>query len=240
MADADDLSGRFISAVEKMKAALETQYQGVFFTGLGQVVRHAKEKRHSVVTRNERLLDRIITLRNAVQHEAYRHGEPVATPRASFVEETERLAEIIVRPPQIKDYMTKSPSCLSPEVRLGEAAGMIIDHNLSQIPVYADDEYVGLFTTNGLARWLSSAIDPSGEIMQESPTIADVLLFNEHSDTARFGKPTETALRVCDWLSGEKAPHAVLVTTDGTPRGQLQGIVTRFDVPGILRAVTID
>lgn len=147
---------------------------------------------------------------------------------------------MILRPPQIKDYMTKAPSRLAPEVRLGEAAGLIIDQNLSQIPVYAGDEYVGLFTTNGLARWLSSAIDPSGEIVEESPTIADVLRFNEASDAARFGKPTETALRVCDWLSGDDAPHAVLVTTDGTARGQLQGIVTRFDVPSILRAVTID
>lgn len=230
---------RFINATEQAKKALEGKYRQRF-NGLGDGVRHAENQQDRVVRQNASALHVLVDLRNVIQHSHLNKGLPIAIPRDDAVEAMERIAAYIERQPQIKDFMVKNPAVLSPDSAIEEASDQVVRFDLSQLPAYDDGTYVGLFTTNAMARWLSNAIrSEGGTLIVESVKVAEILKHAEQHEEPKFVGPTQSALKVCDTLSKETAPPAILVTTDGKPSGQLQGIVTRFDVARILRTATV-
>lgn len=234
-----DAADRFINATEQAKKALEGKYQRKF-PGLGAAVRHAEEQRDRVVRQNAAALHVLVDLRNVIQHSRVNKGLPIAIPRNDAIEAMERIADYIERQPQIKDFMEKDLAILSPESAIEEASEQVVRFDLSQLPVYNDGSYVGLFTTNAMARWLGNAVrSEGGTLIVENVKVSEILEHVEQHEVPRFVRPAQSALKVCEILSKETAPPAVLVTTDGTAAGQLQGIVTRFDVAGILREATV-
>lgn len=136
--------------------------------------------------------------------------------------------------------MVSKPAILSPSSTLADAAGLISSLDVSQIPVYDGGDYIGLFTTNAMARWISHAIqEGEGTLLKENVAVSEILDHCEAHERAEFEKPTAPALKACEDLSRETSPSVLLVTTDGTSAGQLQGLVTKFDIPRILRRVTV-
>lgn len=238
MTESEDLAGRFITAAEGIKKSLERQY-GQEFNGLGEARRHAHEKKNVIVRRNEKALKTLEKLRNVMQHSDVIGGKVLATPREDAVLAIEDIAAKIQNPPQIRTYMIKNPDVVSPTDSLARAAELVIEKGYSQFPVYQEGKYQGLFTTNALARWLSEAMQrEEGILFEENVTVSAITEFAEEHEHPQFFRPTHSAYKVCDLLSSEKPVPAVLVTTDGKQTGELQGIVTRFDVPNILRQLT--
>lgn len=237
--DARDAVGRFINATEQAKDALSRKYKQEF-KGLGAAVHHAIKEKDRVVRQHAPSLNVLVRLRNVIQHGNVNRGVPIAVPREDAIVAMEQIAAFIERQPQVKDYMVSSPATLHPSSSLQEAADLVVDLELSQMPVYEGATYVGLFTTNAMARWLSSAIrEGEGTLLEEDVQVGEILRHVEEHERARFVKPTAPVLGVCEALSKETAPPALLVTTDGTVKGALQGLVTRFDVPRILREATV-
>ena len=108
------------------------------------------------------------------------------------------------------------------------------------MPVYDEGAYVGLFTTNAMARWLGSAVrSEGGALIVEDVKVSEIMEHVELHEQPKFVGPTQSALKVCETLSKVSSPPAVLITTDGKQSGQLQGIVTRFDVARILREAVV-
>ena len=234
-----DAVDRFINATEQAKKALEGKYQKKF-TGLGSAKVHAIKQGDRVVKNHAAALDVLVDLRNVIQHSRVNKGLPIAIPREDAVEAMERIAEYIERQPQIKDFMVKDLALLSPGSAIEEASEQVVRFDLSQMPVYEDGSYVGLFTTNSMARWLGNAIrSEGGTLIVENVKVSEILEHVEQHEVPKFVRPAQSALKVCETLSKETAPPAILVTTDGTAAGQLQGIVTRFDVARILREATV-
>lgn len=234
-----DAADRFINATEQAKKALEGKYQRKF-SGLGAAVRHAEEQRDHVVRQNAAALHVLVDLRNVIQHSRVNKGLPIAIPRDDAVEAMERIGAHIEHHPLIKDFMVKNPAVLAPNSAIEEASEHVVRLDLSQLPVYNDGSYVGLFTTNAMARWLGNAVrSEGGTLIVENVKVSEILEHVEQHEMPEFVGPNKSALKVCETLSKETAPPAILVTTDGTAAGQLQGIVTRFDVAGILREATV-
>lgn len=235
-----DAVDRFINATEQAKKALEGRYKKKF-TGLGAAKLHALKNGDKVVKTQAAELDVLIDLRNVIQHSRVNNGLPIAIPREDAVEAMERIADHIETPPQVKDFMVKDPATLSPESAIEQASEQVVRLDLSQMPVYDDrDSYVGLFTTNAMARWLGNSVRrEKGYLIAENVKVSEILAHVEPHEAPRFVKPTGSALKVCETLSKDTAPPAILVTVDGTAAGQLQGIVTRFDVARILREATV-
>lgn len=233
-----DAVDRFINATEQAKNSLERKYRNKF-KGLGAAKVYALKQGDRVVKSHAAALDVLIDLRNVVQHNRVNNGLPIAIPRQDAVEAMERIANYIETPPQIKDFMVKHPAILSSRSAIEAASEQVVRLDLSQLPVYDNGSYAGLFTTNAMARWLASVIrSEGGTLIIENVTVSDILEHAEQHEEAQFVGPTQSALKVCERLSKETAPPAILVTTDGTAAGQLQGIVTRFDVARILREAT--
>lgn len=234
-----DAVDRFINATEQAKKALEGKYQQRF-KGLGAAKLHAVKHGDRVVRNQSAELDVLIDLRNVIQHSRVNNGLPIAIPRDDAVEAMERIAGFIEQQPQIKDFMVRNPATLSPASAIEEASEQVVRMDLSQMPVYDGESYVGLFTTNAMARWLGTSVRrEKGYLIVENVKVSEILAHVEPHEAPRFVRPTGAALKVCETLSKETAPPAILVTTDGTAAGQLQGIVTRFDVARILREATV-
>lgn len=234
-----DAIDRFINAAEQAKRALEAKYRQKF-NGLGSAKVHAIKQGARVVKNHAAALDVLVDLRNVIQHSRVNDGIPIAIPRQDAVDAMERIAGFIERHPQIKDFMVPGPSILFPSSAIEEASELVVRMDLSQVPVYTGNTYIGLFTTNAMARWLGNTVrSEGGTLIVENVKVAEILGHVEPHEKARFVAPTQSALKVCETLSKETAPPAILVTTDGTAAGQLQGIVTRFDVARILREATV-
>lgn len=229
---------RLIAALENIKAILERKYN-TRFSGAGEACRQAAKRGHPVVKRNQADLELATELRNVIQHNPNRAGVPIADPREGLLDVIEEIARRIENPPPIHKYASK-PQILGPDDSLKRAAEQIVQFDLSQVPVYEGSTYVGLLTTNALARWLSSSIEEhADELVTDEANVRAVLEHAEAGEKATFVKPNSSALSVCDKLSNVPAPPAVLVTSDGTAKGSLQGIVTRFDVPNIQKQLDI-
>lgn len=234
----DDLSGRFLNATEEIKESLGRTY-GETFSGVGEAYNYAIKKKNRTVLRNKAALRELIQLRNVMQHSHVLDGKVLATPRLDAVEAIEEISRNVQSAPRISKYMVKEPEVLAPTDSIAKAAELIIGKGYSQLPVYGQGKYHSLFTTNALARWLSEAVRrENGHLIEENLSVSVIVDFAEDFEKPKFVKGTESAGRVCSYLSQENSLPAVLVTTDGTENGQLQGIVTRFDVPNILREIT--
>ncbi|WP_324652699.1 CBS domain-containing protein [Georgenia sp. H159] len=229
---------RFIAAYESALDHLSHQYEESFH-GFGAVLRHEKARRNQVVERNQAVLRRLAELRNVIAHNPSRDGEPIAIPRPHAVEQMERIAQLIQRQPPIKDFMVVNPIRLSRDSTLAEVAATVVELDISQMPIYEGDEYVGLFTTNAMARWLSASIAEDGILLAEDVTVAKLIEHAEEHEQAAFVKPTVPALRAAQRMLNPTAPPALLISTDGTEAGQLQGIFTRFEVAAVLKEVTV-
>ena len=232
------LADRFINAIEEFREMMERRYHQKFH-GAGHALRVARDKHNSTVERNYPFLDLCVDLRNSIQHEKVENGQPVASPRPDVVEKLERLVAQIDNPPRINDHMIE-PVHLPPTAPLSQLAALIEESDFSQIPIYDQQGYNALVTTNMLARWLSHCVNQGkGDLIVESATVADILPFAEAGDKPAFVTPQKTALTVCNRLSNNDAPPAILVTDNGAADGKLLGLVTRFDVPEILRALQV-
>lgn len=233
-----DYAGRFLNAAEDIKASLGRTY-GKEFKGLGEACTYAIDKNNRIILRHKAPLKVLIDLRNVMQHSHVLAGEVLATPRRDAVIALEEIAQKVQNPPQIRAYMIKSPDVVAPTDSLAKAAELVIEKGYSQLPVYNEGKYQSLFTTNALARWLSEAVQrEQGHLIEENVTISEIIKCAEDYERPKFVKPIESAEKVCALLSSEELLPAVLITTDGRSTGELQGIVTRFDVPAILRKIT--
>ncbi|CAM4042747.1 CBS domain-containing protein [Helcobacillus massiliensis] len=228
---------RFIQATEEIKVELGKKYR-TNFTGFGAALHEARKRRQPVVSHNWDTLDVLISLRNVLQHSATRGGEAIAAPRQDTVDAIERIRDQIRSPTPIKDF-AQTPLTLAPDDPLAAAAHLIVERNFSQAPVYDGSTYTGLFTTNAMARWLSrTLLDDELLLNAPSATVADVLKCAEEHERPIFRKPTASPLEACEDMAKSDASRPILVTTDGTDRGALQGIVTSFEIPRILHTLS--
>lgn len=238
MVDNRDYADRFITAAEGIKAFLEKLY-GKDFEGLSQAREYAFKQRHPVIRPHNRTIKKFVELRNVMQHSDVLDGKVLATPRKDAVLAIEEIAAKVKNPPRIRTYMIKNPDAVTPTDSLAKAAELVIEKGYSQLPVYDQGKYQALFTTNALARWLSEAMRrEKGHLIEENVTISEVVEFIEDHEQPQFVRPTKSAYEVCDLFTDEELLPAVLVTTDGKSSGELQGIVTRSDIPTILQKIT--
>lgn len=240
MAETRDNADRFINAIEGIKVCLERKY-GKEFAGFHSAIKYADERKHPVAKYNRGDLKVLGDLRNVIQHAGVLRGQVLATPRTDAVLAAEALAEQFKRATPISKVMIPNPAIVGPKDPLSKATDLVVARDFSQLPVYNEGRYQTLFTTNALARWISSAMyREDGHLIEENVTIEQVSAFAEKHEAPEFVGPNTPAYDVLDKFARDDILTTVLVTTDGKPTGKLQGLVTRFDIANILRELPSD
>ena len=116
---------------------------------------------------------------------------------------------------------------------IGPVARRLYEANYSQMPVRDRDAWIGLLTTDTIARW-TAARTARGLSYDESTPVREVLPYAEDPDNFRIVSEQTTAAEVSQLFERVAAQGrvlvAVLVTPTVGPPDPL-GIVTAFDLP---------
>ncbi len=139
-------------------------------------------------------------LRNAISHEKYRDGRAIADPRPDVVEQIERLRDLYFKPPTALSVLGQMDVCsVAPGQPISAALEYVRLHDYSQLPVYDGGAYVGILTTNAIARWLAAQLAAT-EGLAEAESVGNVLQFAEPHECARHAPRSITAADAIDQL----------------------------------------
>ncbi|MGF9691342.1 CBS domain-containing protein [Rhizobium sp. 0TCS1.26] len=140
----------------------------------------------------------------------------------------------------VRDFMTARPVYVSPDTSIKHAIQLMLDHNVSGLPVIGDDDHVvGMLTESDL---LSRSVFNAGR--QSPPDNPDNAFFENYIRT-HGTTVSDCMTREVISVSPQQslADVAALARTHGIKRlpvlqsGKLVGIISRRD---ILRAITAD
>ena len=244
MTDAGDPARVFLDAFSDIEAYVRRA------TGADQGERFATlvtqlASRDRLVREHQVSLQAFASLRNAIQHSKYRSGRPIATPHPDVVQAITAVRDQLPRPPRIDSFVQgRGPvETERPSTGVWQALRSMTERDFSQVLVYGDAGYVGLLTTNAVARWLASQVDATGALMVEEAPVEEVLTSAEPHEVAKFVARTATVTDVIDLLSGGSggrlAPVAVVVTQNGKRAEKPLGIVVAHDLLDLLACIAV-
>ncbi len=149
---------------------------------MGEIIAETRT-RDALVRRYEPALTAFRDLRNAIVHHPYRGDVPIATPRPDTVDRLRRVHHELLHPAQIgRCLRAPAVSTAAPDDPLRDALYEMAAHSYSQLPVYEDGRYLGLLTTNAVARWLATQISDAGEVLVDQVLVREVLDFVEPTE----------------------------------------------------------
>ena len=112
------------------------------------------------------------------------------------------------------------------------------ESKISQFPIYDGTKYVGLLTTNAIARWV--AADVGADDRLDAKTVAEALHYSESQDQAVFLPRTATAVAVLNALTTPLAdgtlPRAAIITEAGRDTQRPLAVATASDIPNLMEA----
>ena len=194
------------------------------------------------VRRFDRDLKEFADLRNAIIHESS-DGHVIAEPNERAVQDLERIAEVILKPPIVIPLFQTEVITLSQSDAIALAVQTMFERSISQVPVTAGAtrrEFMGLLTTNTVARWLGAGLG-GGDAKLEHTTIGDVLAYTEDADNHCFLARDATLFEAIECFQRYETEgrrlDAVLITANGKSTERIIGTMTIADLPRALKAI---
>jgi predicted transcriptional regulator len=176
-------------------------------------------------------LTEIGELRNALVHSRTDEDHYIAVPSEETVLELERIEKHLFSPERVVPRFEKKVVTLSPDQSLADVLDLIRDDGYSRYPVYANEGFVGLLTSNGIARWAAGHVKQHRlEIDLSSVKLSDVLEQDHRRDCVAFVSRDVLIDDVDDLFTQEKHLEAVLITPGGKPHEKPIGMVCAPDV----------
>jgi predicted transcriptional regulator len=175
-------------------------------------------------------------LRNAIVHDRQYPERIIADPRPEISEQFQKVVAMIKSPVKVFPRFRQNIMVFAAKDRLDAVLAQMHENDYSQVVVEIDKKY-GILSSGGIVRWLSSnrqigLADIEGAIVEdvakhEDPTGYRYMAFNETIDAATLA--FEHALS-----EGIPRLHAILITNGGKPTEQPHGIITPWDLLGIV------
>ncbi|GAA2391558.1 hypothetical protein GCM10010420_14700 [Streptomyces glaucosporus] len=174
-------------------------------------------------------------LRNALTHGRRLNGEPLAEPTEAAVSAIQRLRDELTRPKRLLAALRRRdrPVTAAPGESVRRVLDMMYENDFSQVPVYDGTTYVGLLTTNTVARWVADQMRRHDGLAEDAP-VEEVLTFSEGIDRVEHLSRETTvpeAVRRFTAAAEEGRPlTAVIVTHNGKPTEVPLGIAVAEDL----------
>lgn len=222
---------RFMAAFNTIEDTLRSQVGAEKHVEFKKVVHQAGSKWLTSSQRNALLA--LTDLRNALVHERYRNGEPIADPHDEVVVDIEELASQVARPPTATAALPQAkPTVVDSQTPIQGALSLMHEKDYSQLPVYDDGRYTGLLTTNTIARWVAARFAELDNVA-EAVTVGAVLQHREATDDARLVPRAITCVEAIGLLApaGDATrPTALIISQNGRATDTPLCIVTPSDV----------
>lgn len=231
-------STRFIESYKTIEMYLKKAANSPDDFSFSKVLNERAEHDRLLRPYKSKLLD-YARLRNAIVHSKTPDGAAIAEPHDSVVEEIEFIAQVLLNPPKVTFLKSgEKVTTIEAEEPIGDALKIINEKSFSQIPVYSGKEYIGLLTTNAVARWMASVSEEERAFIYDC-SVERVLSYTEENEDVRFVGGSTNLFEVLEAFSkaGEngKRLEAILVTNSGKRDESPTQIITIWDIPEINR-----
>jgi predicted transcriptional regulator len=176
-------------------------------------------------------LKTIAEIRNAIVHgktEPYRY---VAIPTPAIADQLRQCRERLMNPARAIPTFQRPVKAVSIRDTLAGVLKIINEQDYSQFPVYEDEQFRGLFTENGVTRWLAHHVVKTLSLVElDDISIGRVLRNEERRKNYHFVARNLRVDDVSALFAKEALLEAVLITANGKETEKLLGIATRWDI----------
>lgn len=218
---------RFIDAYNSIDDSLRKQYnvkRSLSFTDLLKRTSIC----NSIVKRYEDDLVDYSRLRNAIVH-GNDDSKPIAEPNIEVVEDIERIAQLIKKPPQaLKKIWSGDVLTIPPSLSIKDTICKIAKSGYSNIPVYDGNEFIGIANgqkiLDALGNAISSGFDANEFITNN--TVLDILKSTSFENYYIIASPEINVREVLDCFNDNRKLLVILATKDGTSNTLPVGIIT--------------
>lgn len=229
----------FLAAFNDIEAFLRNALDAKKTDSFNWMVSKA-ERNHVLTPAQANDLKEFAGLRNAISHGEYQNYRPIAEPLPETVDEIEHIRDQLLHPPVAMEVIGhQKVITFGPDDDVNVALRAIRDTGISQFPIYEGKQFVGMLTTNTIARWLASEINDDDTLTNKG--IHHLLTFNERKDQAVFLPREASATEVIAALTSPAAHHTlprlVIITEHGHNNQQPLCVITPSNLPALFDAV---
>ena len=228
----------FLAAFNDIEAFLRDTLNAKKSDGFSWMVNLAAKK--GLVSREYAAdLKEFAELRNAISHGEYRNFKPIAEPLPETIATIERIRDVLLRPALALSVLgAQQVVTFAPDDDIHSPLTTLRESKISQFPIYDGTKYVGLLTTNAIARWVAADVGADGRL--DAKTVAEALRYSESQDQAVFLPRTATAVAVLNALTTPLAdgtlPRAAIITEAGRDTQRPLAVATASDIPNLMEA----
>jgi hypothetical protein len=141
-------------------------------------------------------LIRYASLRNAISHERI-GGKPIAEPHQDTVVEIELIKNKLLSPPKIiPSFRVKVETCKTKDL-IERATGKMFEGEFSQLPIYENQRFIALLTTETIARWIANCFTNRRERLEDT-TVETVLGYTQDSDNHKLLAKDDTVFKALE------------------------------------------
>ena len=228
----DKNSSRFLVAFNKIEKLLKEINDSKDYVTFFKLIDLAGRK-NATVRKYEDDLREFADLRNAIVHHRTSTEYAIAEPHMEIVELIEQIEELLSRPVTVGVMFARQVHTFQAADTLAKVLRIVRAKGFMQWPIYDGEEFAGLITSGGIARWLIQTREEE-TISREITTMDDILKYEKNGNTYRFissNTPVYKAEEIFknSVLSGHML-EALLITRNGKRDETLTGIITPIDL----------
>lgn len=222
-------SERFITAFNRIDKALKSQLHKKEM-GFSRAVRVLSDSNATVKRYYDDLLE-FAELRNAIIHNRIDVSYAIAEPHDTIVERIEKIEEDFTSPKQVKSAFIKQVVTFQLNDSVQKLLQVVRDRGLTKLPIYKNQDFKGLITHKGIARWIANSMNDSLQITDA--TAKDILEYEKSDNHLFIGEEMsvyEAAEVFTEQVGKGNRLAALLITKTGKEDEKLVGIITNWDI----------
>lgn len=175
-------------------------------------------------------------LRNAMVHNRTGGNLYLAVPNEQTVLELERIEQLLLAPERVVPRFQRVVMTLSPDDTLADVWHRVRDHGYSRFPIYGREGFLGLLTSNGIARWCAAALQNGRlEIDASSVPLADVLDADHRRERVAFIARDALADEAEALFTRKEPLELVIITEHGRLHERPIGIISAADIVNLTK-----
>jgi CBS domain-containing protein len=225
----------FLVLFNKIEQFLDQLNQSTEHYGFRRLVDNLSKRNDLVASFKLELVD-YLELRNAIVHKST--GEPIAEPHPDVIKKMQQIYDALSNPPRAIKIAAKPVYSCTTKTPILEIIKEMNRNFYTSIPVYHQDQFVGVFSDNSLTRWLAhinKPLDLKDILVSQAQEYFDKTdnKFNSYRfmdiETDVF-----TVKQAFTSFTKEKMRlGAIFLTQTGQKNEKIQGIITAWDLPKI-------
>lgn len=225
-------SERFLFAYNRIEKSMEKMSRLTEYTPFYRLIDKTK-KGNAVIRKFEEELRAYANLRNAIVHNRTGVEYAIAEPHDDIVELIEYIDRKLAEPVTVGEMFARKVHTLKSTDSLAQGLELIRKQRFNQIPIYRNQEFVGLVTATGITYWLAEKYT-KGFDFKEMPTLLEVYYHEKKKSTYRFINKSISVYEAEEFfkkaVSHGKRLEALLITENGVTGEKLLGIITPADL----------